>query len=65
MAGWFAAGMAWAGRWSEDVGTAGSLCHRGANDGKRLNDDYRQMITIMAAHFSARILKCLVRDLKY
>ena len=36
--------LAWPrpGRWSGDVGTAGSLCHGGANDGKRLNDDYRQ-----------------------
>lgn len=44
MAGWLVAGMARPGRWSGDVGTAGSLCHGEANDGKRLNDDYRQRI---------------------
>lgn len=44
MAGWLVAGMAWPGRWSGDVGTAGSLCDCEANDGKRLNDDYRQRI---------------------
>lgn len=44
MAGWLVAGMAWHGRWSGDVGTAGSLCHGEGNDGKRLNDDYRQKI---------------------
>lgn len=31
--------MALPGRWSGDVGTAGSLCDGVANDGKRLNDD--------------------------
>lgn len=44
MAGWSVAGMAWLGRWSGDVGTAGSLCDGEANGGKRLNDDYRQRI---------------------
>lgn len=44
MAGWLVAGMAWPGRWSGNVGTAGSLCDGEANDGKRLNDDYIQWI---------------------
>lgn len=44
MAARLVAGMARPGRWSGDVGTAGFLCHGEANDGKRLNDDYRQRI---------------------
>lgn len=44
MPGWLVTGMAGLGRWSGDVETAGSLCHSDANDGKRLNDDYRQRI---------------------
>lgn len=44
--GWWLpwSGMAWPGRWSRYVGTARSLCDGEANDGKRLNDDYRQRI---------------------
>lgn len=45
MTGWLVAGMAWPGRWSGDVGTAGPLCHSKANDDKRLNDGYRQRIS--------------------
>jgi len=44
VAGLLVAGMAWPGRWSWDVGTAGSLCHNQANEGKRLNDDYTKRI---------------------
>lgn len=44
MAGWLVTGMARRSRWSVDVGTAGPPCHSEANDGKRLNDDYRQRI---------------------